>query len=876
MMRSSINSYLDDYLKRGTETAFSHRRGLRLARWSYARVAETAYRFARELEARGVGKGERVLLWAANGPEWVAAFFGCALRGVIVVPLDVESAPDFVVRVQEQTQARMLLVSSETRRSAPSVVPPLSTASGTASLSLEELDDELARHSSEPYAYEGIGGDDIIEIIYTSGTTAEPRGVVLTHANLLANLAPLEEEIRKYIRWERLVHPLRFLSLVPLSHVFGQFMGIFVPQLLGGEVFFQDSLNPSEIVENVRRRRVSVVVTVPRLLDTLREHVERQEASRGSAETFRLAFQGAAGAHPLKCWWLFRRVHRRFGWKFWAFVSGGASLSEETETFWGRLGFAVLQGYGMTETASLITVNHPFKPARGAVGKTLPGQELRLDEHGEILVRGANVSPGYWKGGVEPFAGEGGWLRTGDLGEMDAAGNIFFKGRQKDVIVTAAGLNIHPEDIEATLSRQPEIKLCAVVGVEGARGPEPLAVLIMRDAGADPADAIERANGSLARHQQVRRWHVWPESDFPRTATQKVRKRDIIERIRDEESVQDEAGGTRDQEGAASASSFIAHPSSLIPSLIPSLATRFGGDSPATLDASAKLATDLNLDSLGRVELLSAIEDRYQIEIDEASFTAATTLGEVEEIVRGGGGGAESGNAACYPYPEWAQRFPSTWFRIAFYYAVVLPVTSLLCWVRVRGDEHLLSLRGPVLFVSNHITYFDHALILSALPGRYRRSLSIAQEGERLRWWRRAPEGTPALRRWRWLAQYFLVVSVFNTFSLPQKSGFRRSFAYAGASVDRGYSVLVFPEGRRTDDGRLKRFMGGTGLLASKLGIPVVPVRIEGLYELKRSGRRGYARPGSVTVNFGEPVIYSPGTEPAEITADLERRVSQL
>ena len=462
----------------------------------------------------------------------------------------------------------------------------------------------------------------------------------------------------------------------------------------------------------------------------------------------------------------------------------------------------------MTETASLITVNHPFKSARGAVGKTLPGQELRLDEHGEILVRGANVSPGYWKGGVEPFVGEAGWLRTGDLGEMDAAGNIFFKGRKKDVIVTAAGLNIHPEDIEAALNREPEIKLCAVVGIESARGPEPLAVLIMRDAGADPTGAVERANLLLARHQQVRRWHIWPESDFPRTATQKVRKRDIIALISDEERTNDTSGGKggkdeggriRDEEVSTSISSFIPQPSSLIPSLVPSLAARAGGDASATLGASAKLATDLNLDSLGRVELLSAIEDRYQIEIDEASFTAATTRGEVEEIVRGGG--AESGSAARYPYPEWAQRFPTAWFRVAFYYAVVLPITSLLCWVRVRGDERLRNLRGPALFVSNHITYFDHALILSALPGRFRRSLSIAQEGERLRRWRHAPEGTPPLRRWRWLAQYCLVVSIFNTFSLPQKSGFRRSFAYAGASVDRAIACSSSPKavGRTTE-----------------------------------------------------------------------------
>jgi long-chain acyl-CoA synthetase len=502
-MRSTINSYLEDYSKRGRETAFAHRRGLRLARWSYARVAETARRFARELESRGVKKGERVLVWASNGPEWVAAFFGCALRGAVVVPLDVESAPDFVSRVRSQTKAALLLVSSETRS--------LAAALDTPTLALEELEEIVSRHSPAPFDADDIGADDLVEIIYTSGTTAEPRGVCLTHRNLLANLAPLEEEIRKYLRWERLFHPIRFLCLLPLSHVFGQFMGVLVPQLLGGEVIFQDSLNPSEIAATIKGRRVSVVVTVPRLLDTLREHVERRESSRGREEDLKRRLRRAEGAHTLKRFWLFRRVHQYFGWKFWAFVTGGATLEAETETFWRRAGFAVVQGYGMTETASLVTVNHPFKTGRGSIGKLLPGQEMRLDESGEILVRGANVSPGYWRGpeaevatepltdGTATLAGgtgtlsDGGWLRTGDLGEMDEAGNIYFRGRKKDVIVTAAGLNVYPEDIEAALNRQPEVKTSAVVGVEGARGPEPLAVLILKDAGADPAPAVERA-----------------------------------------------------------------------------------------------------------------------------------------------------------------------------------------------------------------------------------------------------------------------------------------------------------------------------------------------------------------------------------------------
>ncbi len=866
-MRESISSYLNDYLKRGDETAFAHLRGLRLVRWSYARVAHAAFRFARELEARGIVKGERVLLWAANSPEWVVAFFGCALRGVVLVPLDVESAPDFVARVQQQTKARLLLVSSETKQRGEAL--------GITFVELEKLDEILSRQSSDPFEPRDVSDSDLVEIIYTSGTTAEPRGVCLTHRNLLANLAPLEKEIQKYLRWERFVHPVRFLNLLPFSHVFGQFMGILIPQLLGGEVHFLDSLNPSEIAATIKSRRIMVVVTVPRLLDTLREHVERREAARGRADSLRRRLAAAAGAHPLKRLWLFRRIHGYFGWKFWAFVTGGATLDSETENFWGRTGFPVVQGYGMTETASLITVNHPFKSGRGSVGKILPGQEVKLGEGGELLVRGANVSPGYWsEGAARPLSNGGGWLHTGDLGEMDESGNIYFKGRKKDVIVTAAGLNVYPEDIEAALNHQPEVRQSAVISLDGPRGPEPLAVLVMRDAEADPARAVERANESLARHQHVRRWHVWPEGDFPRTATQKIRKREILERLKAERKAAGRNGNekTIDDSIAVINHSLNTHHSSLITSI----ASHAGIEHATRLDSSAKLATDLKLDSLGRVELLSALEDRYQIEIDEASFTAATTIGDVERIVRSGGGGGESDVASEYPYPAWTQRFPVTWFRVAFYYAVVLPITSLLCWLSVRGKERLRYLDGPALFVSNHITYFDHALVLSALPGRFRRRFAIAQEGERLRWWRRPPVETPWHKRVRWLAQYFLVVTIFNTFSLPQKSGFRRSFAFVGETVDRGFNVLVFPEGTRTEHGGMNTFKQGIGVLAAKLGVPVVPVRIDGLAELKMSGRRGLAFPGTVAVVFGEPVAYARDEDPATIAADLERRVREL
>jgi len=520
-MRTTLTSYLDDFIHRGNETAFAHRRGLRVVRWSYSQVARAAFQFARELEARAVGKGDRVLIWAGNSPEWISAFLGCMVRGAIVVPLDVQSDPGFVSRVMGQVEAKLAVLGSVTSDKIELSLPMMQ---------LEELGSQLSCYSSAPCPNAEIDQNDTVEIVFTSGATAEPKGVRITHRNLLVNLIPLEQEIGRYLKYERFVHPIRFLNLLPLSHVFGQLMGVFVPQMLGGEVFFQESLSPSQIVETVKRERISVLIAVPRILDTLREKIERDYEARGTLERFQRAILDARGRHPLKRWWRFHKIHSMFGWKFWAFISGGAALAAGTEEFWDRLGFAVIQGYGMTETASLISVNHPFKLARGSIGRVMPGQEVKLAADGEIIVRGENVSPGYWQTADVAGAARDGWFRTGDVGEMDREGNLYFKGRKKEVIVTAAGMKIYPEDIEQVLDRQPEVKACAVVAGEGPNGPEPIAVLILRRPRVDVKTIIDRANQSLAEYQHIRRWLIWPDEDFPRTPTQKVRKGLVYER----------------------------------------------------------------------------------------------------------------------------------------------------------------------------------------------------------------------------------------------------------------------------------------------------------------------------------------------------------
>src|SRR5271157_5404723 len=508
MARASILEYLDNFRLHGSETAYVFRRGYRVQRWSYGDVLRNAYRFARALESRGVGHGDKVLIWGENCAEWVIVFFGCLLRGAIVVPIDKIAAPDFAVRVAQQVDAKLCVGSLH------------NTVPNIASFDLETLREELADVSDEPVAA-NAKRDDIVQIVFTSGTTAEPRGVVITHANILANLEPLERQIGPYLKYERIFHPLRFLNLLPLSHVFGQFLGIFLPQLLAGTVLFQDTLNPTEVMRTIRNERVSVVVAVPRLMESLKDKIERDMETAGRTEWFHRQMEATKDEHFAKRWWRFRKIHNQFGWKFWAFISGGAALDAETEEFWRRLSFVVIQGYGLTETTSLISLNHPFKIGKRSIGKVLEGREMKLDENGEILVRGANVAVGYWQNKeLKPVLAEDGWFRTGDLGALDEDGNLYFKGRKKNVIVTREGMNIYPDDLEAVLRQQPEVRDCVVVGVELGGNAEPCAALLLRDA-ADAAAVVARANQHLAEFQQMRRWLVWPGDDFPRTPTQK-------------------------------------------------------------------------------------------------------------------------------------------------------------------------------------------------------------------------------------------------------------------------------------------------------------------------------------------------------------------
>jgi long-chain acyl-CoA synthetase len=834
--RENLASIVADFRRYGNQTAVVIRQGLRRRTVSYSELATLAGRFASELSQLGIVKGDRVLIWGPNSPEWIAAFFGCVLRGAVPVPLDNAGSLDFARRVQQDVAAKLIVGSAAHLDELGALAPRRR---------LENLATTLPPQPdfSEP---EGLSDSDPLQIVFTSGTTGDPKGVVHTHRNVLASLRPIEREAQKYLKYERFFHPIRILHTLPLSHVFGQFMGLWIPQVIAAEVHFEDRLIGSELVERIRDERISVLAAVPRVLDLLRDSLRQRFPD---LEERRKKMQGA---RAWKRWWVFRDVHKLLGFKFWAPVSGGAALPSDLEDFWDSLGFVVIQGYGMTETTALVSLNHPFHAARGSLGKVLPGREIKLTEEGEVLVRGETVSNSVWQGGKLQRR-ESEWLPTGDLAELDESGNLRYRGRKKDVIVTAAGLNIHPDDLEAMLMRQPEVKASAVVETQGQYGPEPLAVVVLRHG--DAAAAVNRANQQLADFQQMRHWMVWPEPDLPRTSTGKVLRREVARVV---------AGAQRGPQQAAGS--------------LAQLLQRVTGKAADVSDEAA-LTEDLNLDSLMRVELQAGLEEKFGIAVDDAAMQNVRTVGDLRKLVTAAPEAKISETAAApvqdeHIYPAWPWNALVQFCRSAFIEVVLRPLVWLFGAPKISSHLHALP-DGPVLIYANHVTAVDVALMLYALPGKLRRRVAVAMSGEILLAWRSGRYYNYRILNWISPLEYVLVTALFNVFPLPQHSGFRRSFAHAAKAMDHGYNIVVFPEGRRAGNEEIQPFMSGSGLLWSDLRCPALPVYLGGLGRLKQT-REHWFHSSKMSIQVGSLTAPRPDLDAGSATALLEQTLRLL
>jgi len=595
--------------------------------------------------------------------------------------------------------------------------------------------------------------------------------------------------------------------------------------MLPGVVVFMRGSNPGEIVTQIKSRRVSVLVSVPKILEVLKEFVEGRlkPAPSGGGIT------GGVLSRTVRRWWRYRRVHRALGWKFWAFVVGAAPLEAELEAYWGERGFAVIQGYGLTETAPIVTLNHPFGTRRGSVGKAIAGVEVKIADDGEILVRGENVTKGYFGADAETArAFEDGWFHTGDVGELGPDGQLFIRGRKKEMIVTPEGLNVFPEDVERVLNHLPGVRDSAVVGIANG-GEERVNAVLVLDAGINPDDVLRAANAQLGDAQRIRRVHVWPEPELPRTdGTRKLKRAVIRDWAR--------SGGA----GAA--------PVGVGADTLSALVAKYSGR--ADLAPTATLE-ELGLTSLERVELTVALEDAFQTRIDEGAFSQARSVSDLRSLLAHGSASEPPADAVVFP--TWNRRWWARGVRRTSLPTWLLPLTRAFAWIHVEGRQHLASIDTPVVFAANHQSHMDVPVIMAALPNRFRYRVAPAMAKEFFK----AHFFPGQHSRAEWFTNslnYWLAALFFNAFPLPQReAGARQTLRYIGDILEDGFSVLIFPEGRRSQDGTVDRFRPGIGMIASRLAVPVVPVRIDGLQNVLPPGWR-MARPGRVRVVFGKPL----------------------
>jgi len=763
----TLQDLIGDIQRLGRREAIRWSNGFRTRISTYADLYAAISAVIRHLDELGIRKGDRVLIWAENRMEWVAVFWACVARGIEIVPVDFRFSTDLMERIRAECNPR-LVVTNDT------------------------LDLIAARPAQASFALTDVLPDDVVEIVYTSGTTGEPKGVVHRHRAIVSNLQPFQNEISKYSKWARPFQPVRLLNLLPLSHMFGQSLGLFMPLFLGGAVVFTSEIHPGKVIELTRNNRASVIVCVPRILENLRNEVERTDTSGRPPKLF--------------------AIHRRFGWKFWAFVVGGARLDGALEEFWKQRRFAVIQGYGLTEASLVIAVNHPFDMRAGSVGKVIAGQDVMIAADGEILVRGPSVT-----------ATDGGWLHTGDLGEIDSEGRLYFRGRKKSTIVTPEGLNVYPEDVEAVLNAMPEVRESAVIGTDHVH-----AVLVLKDPSTDAEALVQRANSKLEAHQRIRDWSVWRYEALPRTAsTLKLKRQEIAQQLQD---------------------------------------SRGGAAVPSLPELSA-------MSSLERVELLSELENKYQVDLDEDSFARLSSRRELEEWLRRPEIAGVSEPQT--PLSEWARAWPVRWFRTAFQHMLAMPLYRHYLPLTVTGLNNLNGLRPPVIFVANHASHLDVPTIYSSLPHRWHQLLAPAMMKDHFRAYFE-PRGRSLKEVALAGLGYLLACALYNAYPLPQQmSGTRRALNYTGDLVNRGYCPIVFPEGLRTSDGNLQPFRPGIGMIAVRLQVPIVPIYISGLFEIY-SQHDSWPRRGSVRVSIGKPQVFGKGVSYDDVAQELQKAIQNL
>ncbi|MCH8945984.1 MAG: AMP-binding protein [Nanoarchaeota archaeon] len=734
----SIQNLIEKYLTSNKDkTIISQKKGYRTFSIKGQELNEKIKKTRTFLEKSKIKKGDKIIIIGNNSIEWIVVYFSCILSGITVVPLDITSDKILFKRIQEIVKAKAIFQDKHIQK-----------FSKTKTFYLDELN-ELTNNLSNTTTKTKINPKDILEIIYTSGSTGKPKGVILTNENITAGINSASSLIKLRLK-------LKILNLLPLSHIFSQIYGLFLLMYQNNKIYFIDAIQSRKIISFIKNKKINGIIVVPGILEALKKELENKSA------IFSLGIQ-----------------LRLMG-------VGGASLDRELEKWWKNKLYTIIQGYGLTETSSVVSANELGSTKLGSVGVIANGVKVKLINQ-EIFVKGRNVTPGYYKNNQQTQESfENGWFKTGDIGEIKN-NYLYIKGRKKDIIITASGLNVYPDDIEKILNKVPGVKESCVVEKE-----KKIHAVLILNKKTNASKIIEIANQKLLSHQKIQAFSVWPYESFPKTPLGKIKKFIVAENL-DKLTTKD----FQYQDKLFNIINNILKPNKKI-------------------DNHSKLS-DLGMDSLKRVELITEIEQEFRVEIEETKLNQYTKVSDLGKLMK-------AGKKDKVKFKTWPMNAISKITRIAIQKIIVYPLTRIFTKTEYYNLDHIKNIKKPVIFVSNHQSIFDVSVINKKL---YIKTASAADSNYVF------GIGTknPFLKLYRKLTGS-LAALFFNAYPFGESIGTDTSLEFTGEMLDRGYSILIFPEAHRTRDGKIKPFKSGIGYIAISMKVPIIPIKIQGLYDV--------------------------------------------
>lgn len=842
----------------GDKAALQVRRDGRWIRYTYDEALRASGTIARRFVERGLLPGDRVALSAENGPEWGLTYLAIMRCGLTAVPLDPQLPAGEAWNAARFAEVKLMCAGRSTHDGLRKGRMP--TDAEVVTLAEGFIPPPAASRDPAPEPVR-VDPDAMASILFTSGTTLKPKAVPLTHRNLMSNAQAL-------LAVHRIGPCDELLSVLPLYHVFEFTGGFLVPMGAGATVTYVEPLKGAEIVAAAQATGTTIMLVVPRLLRMFLDSIEGAVAAGGA--TRRTVF----GMFSKLSDWsghslgrrLFGAVHKNFGGHLRMFVSGGSRLDPELFRSFGRMGFEVYEGYGLTETSPVLTLNPPGSPRAGSVGPTLPNIELdlrhtNLEGIGEIWARGPSVMAGYLN---NPEATResivDGWFRTGDLGQRDVDGFLFLTGRSSDLIVTGAGKNVYPDDVESRYNELPYVKELCVFGVPSpdGMGDTVQAVVVIDEAKGADLDrsslereirlAAERIGEGLPSHQRIATLHFW-DRELPKTSTLKAKRALIRGMVSGDgaagkRSSRDATADTRTDknEVGASGATLVA---------VRRILAKQTKRSAELIHPTMHLLLDLGIDSIGKIDLIGSVEGQFGIRIDDAVAAKISrvsdvllAIGDRPQAAASGRGDVwrrlVGGNAAAKPngHPS-PVSVPARWLARG----TVNVFMNSYVRVDVRGRKFLPG-SGAFILAPNHASHLDAPSVLTAVGGRRRVWVAGAEDYF----------FNTGLKR-------FVFGTLFDTIPFDRQADGVAGLRRCGEALSRGDGLLMFPEGTRSVDGVLQAFKVGIAVLAVEHQVPIVPVRIDRAYELLPKGHR-LVRPGTVRVSFGEPI---PPPNPTEV-----------